>query len=66
VPTAIASAIGLDVSSSDPVAGITAFLEDKHMLLVLYNCRYLMGAAAAFAASVRGCARRVQIVAISQ
>lgn len=31
VPTAVAAAIGFEVSSSDPLAGITAFLESKHM-----------------------------------
>jgi DNA-binding winged helix-turn-helix (wHTH) protein len=66
VPTAVAAAIGLEVGSPDPLAGITAFLEDKDMLLVLDNCRHIMGAAAAFAVSVLGCAPGVQVLAISR
>jgi DNA-binding winged helix-turn-helix (wHTH) protein len=65
VPSAVASAIGVDVSSSDPLAGITAFLENKNVLLVLDNCRHVIGAAAAFAVSVLRRAPRVQILAIS-
>jgi DNA-binding winged helix-turn-helix (wHTH) protein len=64
VPSAICAAIGLDVSSSDPLAGATAFLKDKHMLLVLDNCRHIIGATAAFAANVLRCAPSMHILAL--
>ena len=66
VPSAVGAAIGLEVSSCDPLAGITAYLESKQMLLVLDNCRHVVGATASFAASALRCAPGVQILAISR
>jgi DNA-binding winged helix-turn-helix (wHTH) protein len=66
VPTAVAAAIGLEVSSSDPLAGITAFLRDKAMLLVLDNSRHVIGEVAAFAATILRRAPSVRILTISR
>src|SRR5262249_39782716 len=66
VPSVVGAAVGLEVSNSDPMARITAYLEDKQMLLVLHNCRHVVGETASFATSVLRCAPGVQILAISR
>jgi DNA-binding winged helix-turn-helix (wHTH) protein len=64
VPSAVCAAIGLEVGSSDSLVGITAFLKDKQMLLVLDNCRHIIGAAAAFATSVANRAPSMHILVL--
>ena len=64
VPSAVCAAIGLEVGFSDPLADITAFLKDKQMLLVLDNCRHIIGAAADFATSILNRAPSMHILAL--
>jgi predicted ATPase/DNA-binding winged helix-turn-helix (wHTH) protein len=46
VPSAMASALGLPVTSVDPTPNILAFLRDKSALLVLDTCEHVLGGAA--------------------
>lgn len=66
VPDITAAAIGLDVGSGDALADAAAFLKDKHLLLVLDNCKHVVAASTAFAASVLASAPNVRILAISR
>jgi predicted ATPase/DNA-binding winged helix-turn-helix (wHTH) protein len=55
VPSALASVLGVAITSQNPLPGIVAHLADKEMLLVLDNCEHVIEAAAALAeAVVRG------------
>jgi DNA-binding winged helix-turn-helix (wHTH) protein len=62
---AVSAAVGLEVGSRDPSADLTAYLADKNMLLVLDNCRHVIGKTAAFAVGILKDARDVKILAIS-
>src|SRR5262249_8901623 len=44
LPQAIAMALRLSVVPSDPLPGLTAFLRDKNLLLLLDNCEHIIGA----------------------
>ena len=66
VPTALASALGLEIRSDKPLPGLIAAVSDKRMLLVLDNCEHVIGAAAALAAGVLSGARSVQILTTSR
>ena len=66
VPVAVAEAMGLQGGASDPLANIINFLEDRRILLILDNCRHMIGPLAEFAVSVLGCAPDAQILAISR
>ncbi|TFV49672.1 ATP-binding protein [Bradyrhizobium niftali] len=55
IPSALASALPIDVRSSDILSGIVAALRYKNMLLVFDNCEHLIdGAATAIGALLRG------------
>jgi len=66
VPSAVASAIGMEVRSDDPVRGLIALLRDERMLLVLENCEHVIEAATAFALAILKGARGVHILATSR
>src|SRR5271166_1143491 len=66
VPTALASALGLEIRSDAPLPGLIAALSNKRMLLVLDNCEHVIEAAAALAAAVVRGARGVQILVTSR
>ena len=59
MPSAVASAIGMEVRSDDPVRGLIAFLRDKRLLLVLDNCEHVIEIAAPFAVAILKGARGV-------
>jgi DNA-binding winged helix-turn-helix (wHTH) protein len=65
LPAAVSAAVGLEVGSRDPSAYLTAYLADKNLLLVLDNCRHIIGETAAFAAGILKDTRDVKILAIS-
>src|SRR3954451_8557662 len=46
VPSTVATVLGLEVRSDDPLPWVTAFLADKRMLLVLDSCEHVIEAAA--------------------
>jgi predicted ATPase/DNA-binding winged helix-turn-helix (wHTH) protein len=66
VPGAVAGALGLQHPSEYPLAGLTAALTEKQMLLLLDNCEHLIDAAAELAVDVMRLAPGVQILATSR
>src|ERR1700674_3429373 len=66
VPTALASALGREVRSNDPLPSLIASLRDKQMLLVLDNCEHVINAAATMATEVLKGAHAVRILATSR
>jgi predicted ATPase/DNA-binding winged helix-turn-helix (wHTH) protein len=66
VPTAIASMLGLTVSSNDPVPGLVTFLRNKHMLLILDSCEHVLDALAPVAETIIREAPAVHILATSR
>jgi predicted ATPase len=66
VPSAVASTLGLAIRAEDPISGITAFLRDRQMLLILDSCEHLVETAAALAERIYHEAPRVQILTTSR
>lgn len=66
IPIAISMAIGIRPEASDPVSAVLEFLQDKDLLLVLDNCRNVVGATAVFASKVIGHAQHAHILAIGR
>jgi DNA-binding winged helix-turn-helix (wHTH) protein len=46
VPSAVATALGLEIHTEDPLPGLVAGLRDRRMLLLLDNCEHVIEAAA--------------------
>jgi len=66
LPVALASAMGLEIPSTDPFAELITVLRNKRMLLVLDNCAHVVAPAAAFAAGILKGAPGVRILATSR
>ena len=66
VPSAVATVLGLEIRSDNPLPGLVAGLRDKRMLLLLDNCEHVIDAAACLAAAVLGGAPGVKILATSR
>ncbi len=66
VPNALASALGLEVRTENPLPAVMATLREKKMLLLLSNCEHVIDAAAALADSVLRGAPGVRILATSR
>ena len=66
VPTAVASALGFTVQTQDPLMGLSAFIGDKKILLVLDSCEHVIGVAAALAECVVSEAPQAHILATSR
>jgi predicted ATPase/DNA-binding winged helix-turn-helix (wHTH) protein len=66
VPTAIASALGLAVSSEDPLPGLLTFLGDRRTLLVLDSCEHIVDALAPLAERIVQEAPQSHILATSR
>ena len=66
VPAALASALGVAVMPQDPVQGVTAFLRDKNLLVVLDNCEQVIGAVAEMAERLLADAPQVHLLATSR
>jgi predicted ATPase/DNA-binding winged helix-turn-helix (wHTH) protein len=66
VPSAVATVLGLEIHTGDPLAGLVAGLGDKRMLLLLDNCEHVIDAAAGLAAAVLSGVPRVDILATSR
>src|SRR4051794_38958558 len=66
VPSAVATVLGLEVRSDDPLPGLVAGLRDKRMLLVLDNCEHVIAGAASWAGAVLSGAPGVDILAASR
>jgi predicted ATPase len=52
VPSALATVLGLEIRTEDPLSGLIAALRDNRMLLLLDNCEHVIDAAASLAAAV--------------
>jgi predicted ATPase/DNA-binding winged helix-turn-helix (wHTH) protein len=66
VSSTLASVLGLEVLSDDPVPALLAFLGDKDLLIVLDNCEHVVEVAAALAEQVLKGAPAVHILATSR
>jgi predicted ATPase/DNA-binding winged helix-turn-helix (wHTH) protein len=66
VPSELASALGIEVRSDNPLPTVIAMLREKQMLLLLDNCEHVVGAAAALTAGVLRGAPRLRILATSR
>jgi predicted ATPase/DNA-binding winged helix-turn-helix (wHTH) protein len=66
VPSAVATVLGLEMHTQDPLPGLVAGLKDRRMLLLLDNCEHVIGAAFGLAAAVLGGAAGVKILATSR
>jgi predicted ATPase/DNA-binding winged helix-turn-helix (wHTH) protein len=66
VPSAVATVLGLEVRTENPLPGLIAALRDRRMLLLLDNCEHVIDAAASLAAAVLSGVPRVNILATSR
>ena len=66
VPSAVATVLGLEMRTKDPLPALVAALRDNRMLLLLDNCEHVIGAVASLAAALLGGARGVNILATSR
>jgi predicted ATPase/DNA-binding winged helix-turn-helix (wHTH) protein len=66
VPSAVATALGLEMHTEDPLPGLVAALKDSRLLLLLDNCEHVIEAAAGVAAAVLGGASGVNILTTSR
>ena len=66
VSTTLASVLGAELRSDDPLPGLIAAVRDKQMLLMLDNCEHVIDATARLAAGILRGSRGVQIVATSR
>lgn len=65
-PSAIASALGLTVSSDNPAPGLIAFLRNRRLLLVLDSCEHVLDALAPLTEDIVRAAPDVHILATSR
>src|SRR5438105_2267009 len=66
VPSAVATVLGLEVHTENPLPSLVAGLRDKRMLLLLDNCEHVIDATASLAAAVLSGVPRVNILATSR
>ncbi len=66
VPSAVATVLGLEVRTDNPLPGLIAALRDRRMLLLLDNCEHVIDAAASLAAAVLTGVPQVNILATSR
>src|ERR1700760_1646644 len=66
VPSAVATVLGLEIHTEDPLPALVAALRDNRMLLLLDNCEHVTDAAAGLTAAVLSGASGVNILATSR
>jgi predicted ATPase len=66
VPSAVASALGLEICPENLPRGLVAALRDKRLLIVLDNCEHVIDAAAALAVGVLKAVPGAHILATSR
>jgi predicted ATPase/DNA-binding winged helix-turn-helix (wHTH) protein len=66
VPSAIATVLGLEMRTEDPLPSLIAALRDSRMLLLLDNCEHVIEAAADLAAAILGGVAGLTILATSR
>src|SRR4029077_7910957 len=65
VPSAVATVLGLEVRTENPLPGLVAGLRDRRMLLLLDNCEHVIDAVVSLASAVLTGVPRVNILATS-
>jgi predicted ATPase/DNA-binding winged helix-turn-helix (wHTH) protein len=66
VPSAVATVLGLEIRSENPLHGLVAAVRDKRMLLLLDNCEHVIEKVASLAAALLSGAPDVSILATSR
>ncbi len=66
VPSALGGVLGIPLPGANPIAGLIAWLRDKHALLIFDNCEHVIGAVAALTEEIVTSAPRVSILATSR
>src|SRR4029077_6179634 len=66
VPSAVATALGLDIQTKDLLQSLVSELRDSRMVLVLDSCEAVIEAVASLAAAVLGAAPGISILATSR
>jgi predicted ATPase/DNA-binding winged helix-turn-helix (wHTH) protein len=66
VPSTVATVLGLEIRSDDPLPGLVAALRDRRMLLLLDNCEHVVDAVARLVAAILGGAPSVDILSTSR
>ena len=66
VPSALGAVLGIPLPEANPISGLTGWLRDKQVLIVLDNCEHVAGAAAALAQEIVKSAPRTAILATSR
>jgi predicted ATPase/DNA-binding winged helix-turn-helix (wHTH) protein len=66
VPSAVATVLGLEMRTEDPLPTLVTALRDSRMLLLLDNCEHLIEAVASLASALLGGASGVNILATSR
>src|SRR4029077_21238282 len=66
VPSTVATVLGLEVHTENPLPGLVAALRDRQMLLLLDNCEHVIDATAGLASAVLTGVPRVNILATSR
>ena len=66
VPQKLAATLGLDIAADDPTRGLTAFLRDKRILIVLDCCERVIEAAAVLVENLLKGAAAVRVLATSR
>jgi len=66
VPSAVATVLGLEIRTEDPLPGLIAGIRDRRMLLLLDNCEHVIDAAGNLSTAVLSGAPGVNILATSR
>src|SRR4051812_13205872 len=66
VPSAVATVLGLEVRTENPLPGLIAALRDRQLLLLLDNCEHVIDAVASLTAAVLPGVPRVNVLATSR
>jgi predicted ATPase/DNA-binding winged helix-turn-helix (wHTH) protein len=66
VPSAVATVLGLEIRTEDPLPGLVAALADRRVLLLLDSCEHVVAAAAGLAAAIHSGTPGVTVLATSR
>ncbi len=66
LPSTVATALGISVSSHDPLSALSAFLNDRNMLIVLDGCEHVIEAAASLAEKLLRVAPGISVLTTSR
>jgi predicted ATPase/DNA-binding winged helix-turn-helix (wHTH) protein len=66
VPSALTAVLGISQPAINPVSGLTGWLRDRHLLIVLDSCEHVIAAAARIVEEILRAARHVSILATSR